>query len=181
VLEVDRIPGATDDTVTFEEVLLVGDGDTITAGAPLVSGASVAAVNLGETRGPKIRVFKYKNKTRYRRTMGHRSELLRVRIDSIDLDGKRSKPAPRADKKAEPVAEEPTSATVVEAPVAAEVTDAAPKRTRKPAAAAPASETSAATDEAPAAEAAPETATETEEIKKPRASRKKPTPETDAE
>jgi large subunit ribosomal protein L21 len=83
ILDVDRIPAAVDDTVEFGEVLMIGDGATVTAGTPLVDGARVIARNLGEVKGEKIIVFKYKPKTRYRRKAGHRSHLLRVRVEEI--------------------------------------------------------------------------------------------------
>jgi len=70
--------------VTFDQVLLVADGDTIRAGTPLVSDAKVIAEVVGHGRGPKIRVFKYKNKTRSRKTRGHRQDETTLRITRIE-------------------------------------------------------------------------------------------------
>jgi large subunit ribosomal protein L21 len=76
-------PGAE---LTLEQVLLVEkDGGEITAGAPFVANARVMAVVEGETRGPKIRVFKKKRRKGMRRTKGHRAVYTRVRITDIIL------------------------------------------------------------------------------------------------
>jgi large subunit ribosomal protein L21 len=74
-------PGAK---VTLEEVLLVEkDGGEILAGAPYVANAKIHAVVEGESRGPKIRVFKKKRRKGMRRTKGHRAVFTRVRITEI--------------------------------------------------------------------------------------------------
>ncbi len=76
-------PGAE---LTLEQVLLVEkDGGEVVAGAPFVANARVVAVIEGETRGPKIRVFKKKRRKGQRRTKGHRSTFTRVRIKDILL------------------------------------------------------------------------------------------------
>jgi large subunit ribosomal protein L21 len=76
-------PGAE---VTLKEVLLVEkDGGEVLAGSPFVANATVVAVVEGETRGPKIRVFKKKRRKGMRRTKGHRSVSTRVRIKEIVL------------------------------------------------------------------------------------------------
>ena len=74
-------PGAK---VTLEEVLLVEkDGGDIVAGAPFVANAKVVGVIDGESRGPKLRVFKKKRRKGFRKTRGHRSTFTRVRITDI--------------------------------------------------------------------------------------------------
>ena len=86
VLDVELLPlTATDkgSAVAFDRVLLVGGDAGITMGQPTVAGAQVNASLVGELRGPKIRVFKKKKRKQYRRTNGHRQDLLRVRIDTI--------------------------------------------------------------------------------------------------
>jgi large subunit ribosomal protein L21 len=76
-------PGAE---LTLDQVLIVEkDGGEILAGAPFVANARVIAVVDGETRGPKIRVFKKKRRKGMRRTNGHRSFLTQVRIKDILL------------------------------------------------------------------------------------------------
>jgi large subunit ribosomal protein L21 len=76
-------PGAE---LTLEQVLIVEkDGGEILAGAPFVANARVVAVVDGETRGPKIRVFKKKRRKGMRRTKGHRATFTRVHIKDILL------------------------------------------------------------------------------------------------
>ena len=78
--------GEPGDELTLEQVLIVEkDGGEVLAGAPFVANARVIAVVDGETRGPKIRVFKKKRRKGMRRTNGHRSFLTQVRIKDILL------------------------------------------------------------------------------------------------
>lgn len=71
--------------VEFDRVLLVGEGESIHVGTPLVSGAKVTAKSLGELRGPKLEIHKYKHRKGYHLHRGHRQDLLRVQIDQIVL------------------------------------------------------------------------------------------------
>ena len=66
-------------------MLLASDGDTITAGTPLVSGASVAAEVVGQGKEDKIYVFKFKRRKNYRRKTGHRQKYTEVRITDVML------------------------------------------------------------------------------------------------
>ena len=75
----DAEPGSQ---VELGEVLMIG-GDQAQVGTPLVSGAKVLAKVLGETKGDKIIVFKYKNKKRYPRRTGHRQQYTRIKIGEI--------------------------------------------------------------------------------------------------
>jgi large subunit ribosomal protein L21 len=75
-------PGAT---LTFDEVLLSSDGQTIRAGTPLVKGASVTAEVLAEGKEPKIYVFKFKRRKNYRRKTGHRQHFTEVRVTDLTL------------------------------------------------------------------------------------------------
>jgi large subunit ribosomal protein L21 len=78
--------GAPGTELTFDRVLLVErDGGDVVAGAPYVANARILAVIDGETRGPKIRVFKKKRRKGMRRTKGHRATYTRVRIKDILL------------------------------------------------------------------------------------------------
>lgn len=72
-------------TFEFDHVLLVGDGDKVQVGTPHIAGARVVAKVLGMEKGDKIIVFKYRNKKRYRRRTGHRTQYTNIRIDSISL------------------------------------------------------------------------------------------------
>jgi len=84
VIEVDGVPAEAGSPFTFEQVLLVEkEAGDIVAGAPFVAGAKVVGVVAGESRGPKIRVFKKKRRKGFRKTRGHRSVFTRVRITEI--------------------------------------------------------------------------------------------------
>ena len=86
VIEVDRFDAKAGDEVSIEQVLfLEKDGGEIFAGAPFVANVRVIGVVDGESRGPKIRVFKKKRRKGMRRTKGHRSTLTRVRITDIKV------------------------------------------------------------------------------------------------
>ena len=83
-VDVDHFAGKTGEEVSVTNVLFVGkDGGDIVVGAPFVSGARVVAVVEGESRGPKIRVFKKKRRKGMRRTRGHRSVYTRLRVKEI--------------------------------------------------------------------------------------------------
>jgi large subunit ribosomal protein L21 len=71
--------------VTFDEVLLTSDGETIRAGTPLVGGAQVLAEVVGDGKEPKIYVFKFKRRKNYRRKTGHRQGYTEVRITDLKL------------------------------------------------------------------------------------------------
>lgn len=85
VIDVELVPvsGKKVQKVKFDRVLLVGGDKGVKIGNPLVTGAEVTGVLVNEVRGPKIRVFKMKRRKGYRRTQGHRQDLLRVKIDGI--------------------------------------------------------------------------------------------------
>ena len=82
VIDVDSM-SVEGDTVELERVYLVSDGDNVTVGKPTVEGAKVIADVVGEGKGKKIIVFKYKPKTRYRRKKGHRQPYTRLAIKEI--------------------------------------------------------------------------------------------------
>jgi large subunit ribosomal protein L21 len=83
-ITVDRIVAEAGQEVSIDQILLIEkDGGEILAGAPFVANARVLGVIDGESRGPKIRVFKKKRRKGMRRTKGHRSTYTRVRITDI--------------------------------------------------------------------------------------------------
>ncbi len=69
--------------VSFDEVVLVGEGDSIKIGAPLVSGAKVKATVLAHGRGDKVKIFKLRRRKHYQKTQGHRQSYTEVRVDDI--------------------------------------------------------------------------------------------------
>ncbi len=82
VIQIEKLLGNPGDDVVFSEVLAVGD-DTLKFGAPLVAGASVEAKIVSQDLGPKLIVFKFKRRKRYRRKNGHRQQYTSVQITSI--------------------------------------------------------------------------------------------------
>ena len=86
VITVDRFDASSGDEVTIDQVLVLEkDGGEVLAGAPFIANVRVVGVVDGESRGPKIRVFKKKRRKGMRRTKGHRSTYTRVRITSIQV------------------------------------------------------------------------------------------------
>jgi large subunit ribosomal protein L21 len=84
-LDVDKLPFDVDHSFDITEVLLIGDGDSTVIGQPLVEGASVKVTVVEQFRGEKIRVFRYRHRTNYRRTTGHRQYYTRLRVDAINV------------------------------------------------------------------------------------------------
>lgn len=82
---IEKLNAAEGESVTFEEVLSVVDGDTVKIGAPLVEGAKVTAKVEKNGKDKKIRIFKYKAKSNYRRRMGHRQPFTKVVIEKISV------------------------------------------------------------------------------------------------
>lgn len=85
VIEVPLLSGDAGKTLTFDQVLLVGDGDRISVGQPYLSGASLTAEVVEHFRGPKLRIFKFKRRRDYRRRRGHRDERTRLRVTRITV------------------------------------------------------------------------------------------------
>ena len=81
--DVETLPGGEGDRIEFSEILLLGDGEQVTIGAPIVAGARVIAEVLGQGRAKKVTIFKYKPKTRYRRKLGHRQPYTRLAVREI--------------------------------------------------------------------------------------------------
>lgn len=84
VIFVEKIDSQADEAVTFEEVLLVNDGDQTRIGAPTVAGAKVEGKVLGQVKGQKIVVYKYKAKKNERKKQGHRQPYTKVGITAIN-------------------------------------------------------------------------------------------------
>lgn len=83
VLEVELLGEEPGKTTTFSDVLLVGDGDKVSVGKPIVSGASVTADILEEVKGDKVVAFKFKRRKGYHRTVGHRQRYHKVKVSKI--------------------------------------------------------------------------------------------------
>ncbi len=122
---VNRLQTEEGKKVSFDNVLLIGDGDKVTVGAPAIGGAQVSAKVLKHLKGDKVIVFKKKRRKGYRVKNGHRQSLSEIVIESIVASGAKpakKEAAPKKEtKKAEPKAKVETKA-------------AAPKAEAKPAA-----------------------------------------------
>ena len=83
VLFIEKLEAEAGQSVTFDKVLAVIDGDKATFGAPNVAGASVEATVVKNGKGKKVIIFKYKPKKGYRRRQGHRQPYTKVQIGAI--------------------------------------------------------------------------------------------------
>lgn len=85
-LKVEKIDAETGAEIVLGEVLMVGEGDQVTIGAPLVNGASVKATILAQGKGEKVRIFKMRRRKHYRKSQGHRQLFTEIRIDAISTN-----------------------------------------------------------------------------------------------
>jgi large subunit ribosomal protein L21 len=107
VIDIERLEGEVGAKVTFDEVLLVGEGTGIECGTPLLKSAKVTAEIVDQFRGKKLTVFKMKRRKGYRKKHGHRQELTKVKITDISAGSKAKKAAPaKEEAKAEKVTAE---------------------------------------------------------------------------
>ncbi len=84
ILSLDVGGWSENEAVVFDRVLMLSTDDGVQVGQPTVTGAQVKATVLGEIKGPKITVVKFKRRKNYRRKQGHRQRYVRVRIDRIE-------------------------------------------------------------------------------------------------
>jgi large subunit ribosomal protein L21 len=82
-VKVELLAAEVGATVSFDNVLMLGEGDGAKVGAPFVSGAKVRATVLAQGRGEKLRIFKMRRRKHYAKTQGHRQSFTEVRIDEI--------------------------------------------------------------------------------------------------
>ena len=83
IINVEKLGVEAGQTVTFDTVLVANDGD-VKVGNPTVSGASVSATVIGDVKGKKVIVYKYKRKTGYHKKNGHRQSYTKVKIEKIN-------------------------------------------------------------------------------------------------
>ena len=83
VLFIEKLEAEAGETITFDQVLAIVDGETATFGAPVVEGASVTATVLKNGKGKKVRIFKYTPKKGFRKRQGHRQPYTKVQIGAI--------------------------------------------------------------------------------------------------
>ena len=83
VLRVEKLAGKVGDSVSFDRILMVSEGDNVNIGTPLLEDVAVSGHIVEQGKAKKIIVFKYKRRKRYRRKQGHRQQFTAVKIDSI--------------------------------------------------------------------------------------------------
>ena len=84
-LDVELLKIAQGEKITFDNVLMVGDGENVSVGRPVVEGAAVTATVVGEVKGPKVISFKHSGRSTLRKKTGHRQKYTRLHIDGISL------------------------------------------------------------------------------------------------
>ena len=82
-LRVEQLPADVGAEIVLDQVLVVGEGEAVKVGAPLVAGASVKAKVLAHGRGDKVRIFKMRRRKHYRKTQGHRQNYTEIEIVAI--------------------------------------------------------------------------------------------------
>jgi len=82
-VRVESLPADVGAAISFDQVLMVGEGDQVRVGAPLVSGAKVQATVLSHGRADKVKIFKLRRRKHYQKSQGHRQSYTEVRIDDI--------------------------------------------------------------------------------------------------
>jgi len=136
LLVVEKLAGEPGANVTFGEVLMVGDGDKVTIGAPTVSDFTVAGTLIETRKGEKIKIFKKIRRQGYRRTRGHRQTESVVRVTSVAGAGKETKwdgvidltPKVILNARARGLGDAAVPATIPTAPVKAEAAPAPKKK-----------------------------------------------------
>ena len=82
-LKIEKLDAAEGDSIEFDEVLLVGEGENVKVGAPLVSGSKVKGKVIAQAKDRKVDVIKFRRRQNYRRTYGHRQPFTLVEITGI--------------------------------------------------------------------------------------------------
>ena len=83
IFRVEKLPGEVGAEITFDDVLMVSDGETVQVGTPLLANVTVKGTVVEQGQAKKILVFKYKRRKRYRRKQGHRQQYSLIRVQEI--------------------------------------------------------------------------------------------------
>jgi len=86
-VRLEALPAAVGAAVSFDQVLMVGEGESVQIGVPFVNGARVNATVLAHGRGEKVRIFKLRRRKHFQKSQGHRQAYTEVRIDDIVAQG----------------------------------------------------------------------------------------------
>ena len=130
-LRVEKLAAEAGAKVQFDQVLMVGEGDDVKVGTPYVSGTQVSATVLGQGRGDKIKVVKFKRRKNYLRQNGHRQAFTEVEITKIGGGGKAAAAKAEAKPAAEPKAETKPEAEAKPGPKAKAPAKKTAKKTTK--------------------------------------------------
>ncbi len=82
-LKIETIPGDVGSAIVLDKVLMVGNGDTVSIGKPMLTGATVTATIISIGRGKKVTIFKMRRRKHYQKHQGHRQSYTEIRIDGI--------------------------------------------------------------------------------------------------
>ncbi|HEX5125202.1 MAG TPA: 50S ribosomal protein L21 [Rhodocyclaceae bacterium] len=82
-LKIEQIPADVGAEITLDQVLMVGEGESVKIGAPLISGATVKATVLSQGRHDKVSIFKMRRRKHYQKHQGHRQNYTEIRVDAI--------------------------------------------------------------------------------------------------
>ena len=140
LLVVEKLDGEPGSEVAFGEVLMLGEGEAVTVGAPLVDGAVVSGTLLETRKGEKVKIFKKIRRQGYRRTRGHRQTESVIRVTSVAGGGKETKwdgaidltPKVILNARARGLGDAAVPATIPTGPVKADAETAAPKAKAAP-------------------------------------------------
>src|SRR5690606_2692556 len=128
---VHRLEGKEGSKVEFDNVLLTGDGDKITVGAPAGKGVSVSAKILEHLKGDKVIVFKKKRRKGYKVRNGHRQYLTKIEIAGIGASSDKSSASAKKEEKPAAKAEDKAASKTAEKPASKAAEKAAPKKEAK--------------------------------------------------
>jgi large subunit ribosomal protein L21 len=82
-LKVESLPAEVGSEITLDQVLMVGEGDSVRMGSPMLAGASVKATVVAHGRGEKVHIFKMRRRKHYRKSQGHRQNYTEIQINGI--------------------------------------------------------------------------------------------------
>ena len=82
-IKVEQIPADVGAEITLDQVLMVGEGESVNIGTPLLAGAKVTAKVIAHGRGPKIKIFKMRRRKHYQKHQGHRQNYTEIEISGI--------------------------------------------------------------------------------------------------
>jgi len=91
IIRIEKLPESAGDEVSFDQVLLVSDGEDVSIGAPYVEGGSVSAKVQSQGRAKKVEIIKFRRRKHHRKQMGHRQSFTEVEITGISVGGKTTK------------------------------------------------------------------------------------------